>query len=109
MDNLGTSLFGGEPLLVLAALVTPASQVPVMAFFPGLLSGFLAYLYTWYRFPALFSLNNRMQPIQLEAFYSGLGLHVDMVPALQVFKTGLYGFGLSPSSLWTLSLWCMGE
>ena len=29
---------------------------------------------------------------------------MDTVPALQVFKIDLYGFGLSPSSLGTLSL-----
>ena len=46
-----------------------------------LLSGFFVYLYTWYCFPALFSLENKMQTIPLEAFYSGLGLHVDTVPA----------------------------
>ena len=85
LDNLGTSLFGRGPLAALAALVTSASQVPVMTYFPGLLSGFLAYLYTWYCFPALFSLESRMQTIPLEAFYSGLGLHVDTVLALQVF------------------------
>ena len=65
-----------------------------------------------------------MQTIPLEAFYSGLGLHVDTVPAVQVFKTDLYRVGLSPSSLLTRSLpvvvmvvvsgsrwvlWCRGE
>ena len=31
--------------------------------------------------------------------------HVDdTVPASQVFETDLYGHGLSPSSLWTLSV-----
>ena len=49
-----------------------------------------------------------MQTILLEAFYSGLGLLGDTVPALQVFKTGLYGLGLSPSSLWTRSLTVVG-
>ena len=73
LDNLGRSLFGGEPLAVLAALVTSTLQVLVMTFFPGLLSGFFAYLYTWYCFPALFSLENRMQTIPLEAFYLELG------------------------------------
>ena len=71
---------------------------------PGLLSGFFAYLYTWYCFSALFSLESRMQPIPLEAFYSGLGLHVDTVPAVQVFKNRSFMGGLSPSSLWTRSL-----
>ena len=86
LDDLGMLLFGGETLTVLATLITLASQVTVMTFFPGLLSGFFAYLYTWYCFPALFSLKSRMQPIPLEGFYSKLGLHVDTVPALQVFK-----------------------
>ena len=45
-----------------------------------------------------------MQTIPLEAFYSELGVHVDMVPAVQVFKTDLYRVGLSPSSLLTRSL-----
>ena len=86
LNNLGTSLFGGELLAVLAVLVPSASQMPVMAFFPGFLSGFFAYLCTWYCFPVLFSLENKMQTIPLEAFYSGLGLHIDTVPALQVVK-----------------------
>ena len=64
-------------------------QVPVTTFFLGLLPVFLAYFYTWYCFPDLFSLENRMQTIPLEAFFSELGLHVDTVPALQVFKTDL--------------------
>ena len=81
LDDLGTLLFGGEPLVVLAALITTALQVPVMTFFPGLLSRFFAYLYTWYCFLALFSLESRMQPIPLEAFYSGFGVHLDTVPA----------------------------
>ena len=68
---------------MLAALITSASQVPVITLFPGLLSGLFGYLYTWYCFPVLFSLESRMQPILLEAFYSGLGLHVETVPALQ--------------------------
>ena len=55
-------------------------------------------------FPALVSLENKMQMIPLEAFYSGLGLHIDTVPAVQVFKTDLYRVGLSPSSLLTRSL-----
>ena len=58
---------------MLAALYTSTSPVLVMTFFPGLLSGFLAYLYTWYCFPTLVSLENRMQAIPLEAFYSELG------------------------------------
>ena len=44
-----------------------------------------------------------MQPIPLEAFYSGLGLHVDPVLAVQVFKNRSFMGGLSPSSLWTRS------
>ena len=71
---------------MLAALVTLTLQVLVMTFFPGLLSNFFAYLYTWYCFPALVSLENKMQTIPLGAFYSGLSLHVDTVPALQVVK-----------------------
>ena len=82
LNDLETLPFGGETLVVLAALFTSASQVPVITFFPGLLSGFLAYLYTWYCFPALSYLWSKIQPIPLEAIYSGLGLHVDMVPAL---------------------------
>ena len=58
---------------MLAALDTLKLQVLVMTFFPGLLSGFLAYLYTWYCFPTLISLENRMQTIPLEAFYSEFG------------------------------------
>ena len=50
---------------MLAALDTSKSQVLVMTFFPGLLSGFLAYLFTWYCFPALFSLEKRMLTIPL--------------------------------------------
>ena len=73
LDDLGTSLFGGAPLAVLAALVTSTLRVLVMNFFPGLLSGFFAYLYSWYCFPALFSLENRMQTIPLEALYSEFG------------------------------------
>ena len=73
LDDLGLSLFGGAPLAVLVALVTLTSQVLVMTFFHGLLSGFFAYLYTWYCFPALFSLKSKMQTIQLEAFYLELG------------------------------------
>ena len=73
LDDLGLSPFGGELLVVMAALVTAVSQVPLMTFFPGILSAFLAYLYTWYCFLALFSLENKMQMIPLEAFYSGLG------------------------------------
>ena len=38
----------GGPLAVLSALLTSTSQVPVLTFFPGALSVFLAYLYTWY-------------------------------------------------------------
>ena len=59
--------------MVLATLDTSKSQVLVMTFFLGLLSGFLAYLYTWYCFPTLISLENKMQAIPLEAFYSELG------------------------------------
>ena len=73
LDNLGSSPLDGELLAVMAVLVTSASQVPVMTFFPCLLSGFLAYLYAWYCFLALFSLESKMQMIPLEAFYSGLG------------------------------------
>ena len=58
---------------MLAALYMSMMQALVMTFFPGLLSGFLAYLYTWYCFPNLFSLEKRMQSSPLEAFYSGLG------------------------------------
>ena len=58
---------------MLAALDTSTLQVLVMTFFPGLLSDFLAYLYTWYCFPALFSLEKRMQMIPPEVFYSELG------------------------------------
>ena len=58
---------------MLAALITLTSQVPVMTFFPGILSVFLAYLYTWYCFLAFFSLKSEMQTIPLEAIYSGLG------------------------------------
>ena len=61
LDYLGTLLLGGERLAVLAALVTSASPVPVMTFFPGLLSSFLAYLYAWYWFPCPFSLKTRIQ------------------------------------------------
>ena len=60
LDDLGTSPFCGAPLAVMATLVTSASQLPVMTFFTGPLSGFLAYLYTWYCFPALYSLKNKM-------------------------------------------------
>ena len=73
LDDLGPSPFDGAPLAVLAALFMSTSLVLVMTFFPSLLSGFLAYLYTWYCFPALFSLESRLQTIPLEAFYSGLG------------------------------------
>ena len=48
LDDLGTLPFDGEPLAVLAALFTLTSKVPVMTFFPGILSVFLGYLYTWY-------------------------------------------------------------
>ena len=57
---------------MLAALVTSALPVPVMTFLPGLLSGFLAYLYTWYCFPKLSSFEKRMQSVPLEAFIQGL-------------------------------------
>ena len=73
LDDLGTLPFDGEPLAVLAALITSTSQVPLMTFFPWILPVFLAYLYTWYCFPALFSLKSEMQTVPLEAFYSGLG------------------------------------
>ena len=73
LNDLGTSPFGGEPLAVLAALITLTLQVPVMTFFPGLLPVFLAYLYIWYCFLAFFSLKSEMQTVPLEAFYSGLG------------------------------------
>ena len=73
LDDLGPSSFDGEPLAVLAALFTSTSQVPVFTFFPGILSVFLAYLYTWYCFLAFLSLKSEMQTVPLEAFYSGLG------------------------------------
>ena len=73
LDDLGTLPFDGEPLAVLAALITSTSQVPLMTFFPGFLPVFLAYLYTWYCFPALFYLKSKMQTILLEAVFSGLG------------------------------------
>ena len=76
LDNLGMSLFDGAPLAVLAALVTSTSRVLVLTFFTSFLSGFFAYLYTWYCFPVLFSLKNKMQTIPLEAFYSELGLRL---------------------------------
>ena len=57
---------------MLAALDTSKSQVLVMNFFPNRLSGFLAYLYTWYCFPFLFSFEKRMQSFLLEAFIQGL-------------------------------------
>ena len=69
LDDLGMSPLGWAPLAVLAALVTSTSLVLLMTFFPSLLSGFLAYLYTWYCFPDLNSLENRMQTIPLEVFY----------------------------------------
>ena len=83
---------------MLAALVTSTSLVLVMAFFSSLLSGFLVYLYTWYCFPALFSLENKIQTIPLEAFFKSLETHihvVDTVPAAQVLKTDLL--------VWTLT------
>ena len=46
----------GGPLAVLSALLTSTSQVPVLTFFPGALSVFLAYLYTWYWLLMFFSL-----------------------------------------------------
>ena len=48
-------LYCGEPLAVPTALLVSTSQVSVMTFFPGTLSVFLAYLYTWYwfRFPSV--------------------------------------------------------
>ena len=73
LDNLGPSPFDGAPLAVLAAMFTSTWLVLVKTFFPSLLSGFLAYLYTWYGFSALFSIESRMQTIPLEAFYSELG------------------------------------
>ena len=73
LDALGTLLLSEEPLAGLATLDTLTSLEFVMAFFPGLLTGFLAYCYTWYCFPVLFNLENRMQTIPLEAFFSELG------------------------------------
>ena len=72
-DNLGSLPSYGEPLAVLAALITLTLQMPLMTFFPGILSVFLAYLYNWYCFLAFFSLKSEMQLIPLEVFYSGLG------------------------------------
>ena len=72
LEDLGTKFCGGEPLAVLAALVRLALPVPGMTFLPGLLSGFLAYLYTWYCFPKLSSFEKRMQSVPLEAFIQGL-------------------------------------
>ena len=69
---LGTLCLGEEPLAVLAALDMSMSQVLVMTFFPGLLSGFLVYLYTWFCFPNLSSSEKRMQSFLLEAFIQGL-------------------------------------
>ena len=46
-----------------------------------------------------------MQPIPLEVFYSGLGVHVYMLLTRYLYyrylKTDLYVDGLSLSSLWT--------
>ena len=80
--------------MVLAALVTSASPVPVMTFFPGLLSGFLAYLYAWYclRIPSVKGLRGN---VSTGGVYSILVYTCDItVPELQVFKE---------RSLWVLS------
>ena len=53
---------------------------------------------------ALFSRESRTKTIPLEAFYSGLGLHMDTVPVVQLFKTDLYRAGLSQISLLMRSL-----
>ena len=72
LDDLGTSPFDGEPLAVLAALITLTLQMPLMTFFPGILSVFLAYLYTWYCFLAFFSLKSKMQLYHWKRFIQGL-------------------------------------
>ena len=85
LDNLGSSPFFGEPLAVLAALITLTSQVPVMTFFPGLLSVFLASLYTWYCFPALFSLERRTRQYHWKRFIQGFDTHTH-----GTYITGIY-------------------
>ena len=57
---------------MLAALITSTSQVTVMIFFPGALSVFLAYLYTWYSFLAFFCLKSKMQRYHWKFFIQGL-------------------------------------
>ena len=85
LDDLGTSPFDGEPLAVLAALITLTSQVPVMTFFPGILSVFLAYLCTWYCFLAFFSLKSKMQRYHWKRFIQGL-----VTRRHGTCKTGIY-------------------
>ena len=100
LDDLGTSPFGGEPLAVLAALVTSVLQVPVMTFFPGLLSGFLAYLYTWYCFSAL--LRTGCSRYHWKRFIHSL-VNTCWTRYLQ-YRYLKQTDGLSPISLWTRSL-----
>ena len=119
LDNLGTSLFGGEPLLVLAALVTQASH-SFLTFFP--VSWRACILGTV--FPLSLVSRIGCSRYNWKRFIQGLVYTWIWYLRYRYLKTGLYGFGLSPSSLWTLSLpvvvvvfvsgswlvlWCMGE
>ena len=60
---------------MLAALFTLTSPVPGMTFFPGILSIFLAYLYTSYCFLTFFSLKSEMQGYHWKCFIQGLVTH----------------------------------
>ena len=69
---------------MLAALLTSTLHVPVLPSFPGTLSVFLAYLYTWYCFLAFFCFKSEKQRYHWKCLFRAR-LHVNTVPALQVF------------------------
>ena len=107
-------LFCRDSLAVLAALLLSMSQVPVMTFFSGTLSVFLAYLYTWYWLLDFFRLKIEKQRYHWKRLFKAWLHVIERYLQYRYFTYDLLRLTSSPSSWWTQllpaveSVWVLG-